>query len=306
MENNELVSVIVLTYKNYEGVEETIKSIVKQDYREIELIIADDGSPNYDYIFFEKIIGSHKQRFTNLLIYTNKLNVGTVKNYNLAIEKSHGSVIMPLASDDIFYDNRVISKVVDFMKRNNFSICTAYREGIESGKISPKPEDVEIINTENRELILERLFVDALFCGANLYLTRNIYNELNGFDEKYYIVEDYPFSIKCYIKGYKIGFLDYTTIYYGEHGVSNPEDWKVSVNLMLEKDKLLVMNNEIIPNLDQIKNKKIKRYVKCRSIYKGEKNKIFKTIKMLMYIDMILIILIQKHINYSIWSILKR
>lgn len=42
-----LVSVIVLSYKNIKGIYDTVDSILKQDYDNIEIVISDDGTPNF-------------------------------------------------------------------------------------------------------------------------------------------------------------------------------------------------------------------------------------------------------------------
>ena len=58
---NELFSFWILTYLKFDGVYATLDSLFQQDYPEIELIISDDGSPNY-YDEIEKIKEYEEQR----------------------------------------------------------------------------------------------------------------------------------------------------------------------------------------------------------------------------------------------------
>lgn len=44
----EWISLIVLTYRFFSGIYNTLDSIFEQDYPSIELIISDDGSPDSD------------------------------------------------------------------------------------------------------------------------------------------------------------------------------------------------------------------------------------------------------------------
>lgn len=51
----ELVSVIVLTYRKFDLLEENLNSIYMQDYPNIEIIIGDDGSDNFDYDMINRL-----------------------------------------------------------------------------------------------------------------------------------------------------------------------------------------------------------------------------------------------------------
>ena len=46
--DNKMVSIILLSYKNLDGVYETLDSIFIQNYPELEIIISDDGTPGFD------------------------------------------------------------------------------------------------------------------------------------------------------------------------------------------------------------------------------------------------------------------
>ena len=46
------VSVIVLSYNNLGGLTHTIPSVYQQDYKNLEVILGDDGSEDYDEDFF--------------------------------------------------------------------------------------------------------------------------------------------------------------------------------------------------------------------------------------------------------------
>ena len=43
-----LISFVIPIYRNFEGVYDTLKSVFVQDYPNIEIILSDDGSPNYE------------------------------------------------------------------------------------------------------------------------------------------------------------------------------------------------------------------------------------------------------------------
>lgn len=108
------VSVIILTYNQMDYLYDAIKSVLNQDYPNIELIVSDDASCNFQKGMLEKFIEENKtDNIKNTIIIVNSSNVGTVKNINGALKKCTGDIIMPLASDDVFYDKTIVSKVVD-------------------------------------------------------------------------------------------------------------------------------------------------------------------------------------------------
>ena len=54
-----LVSVVILTYKNFGGIEKNLNSIFEQDYPNIEIIISDDCSGNFDSNYIENLLKKH-------------------------------------------------------------------------------------------------------------------------------------------------------------------------------------------------------------------------------------------------------
>ena len=52
MKQDLLVTIIVLTYKDFSGLNKTVEAILEQTYQNIEIIISDDGSENYQEDMF--------------------------------------------------------------------------------------------------------------------------------------------------------------------------------------------------------------------------------------------------------------
>ena len=87
----ETISVIILSYKNFDYIYEAIDSVFEQSYPSIELIIADDCSENYPGELLQKYIQENKRKnILSCCVYSNSTNYGTVKNLNTAIKISLG------------------------------------------------------------------------------------------------------------------------------------------------------------------------------------------------------------------------
>lgn len=115
--NNSLVSIIIPSYNSKSTIDDTIKSIIKQRYKNIEIIIVDDGSTEKcDYVI-------KKYSFLNIKYYY-KESAGPGIARNFGINKSIGEYVFFLDSDDLLYTG-AISNLVYFAKVNNLSVVSA-------------------------------------------------------------------------------------------------------------------------------------------------------------------------------------
>ncbi|MBM7454926.1 alpha-1,3-rhamnosyltransferase [Oceanisphaera litoralis] len=111
-----LVSVVIPCY-NHEGyVQETIKSVIEQDYENIELIIIDDGSKDNSITKIQKMVPQCEKRFARFE-FRHRPNKGLCATLNEALEWCEGEYFSAIASDDILN----VKKVSELMK--TFSDC---------------------------------------------------------------------------------------------------------------------------------------------------------------------------------------
>lgn len=101
-EDNNIVSVILPVYNASNTVIDSIESVIAQSYHFWELIIIDDGSTDNSAMLIQSFIDTLSIKLKNQIIFVHKKNEGPSKTRNLAIEKSRGSMIAFLDSDDIW------------------------------------------------------------------------------------------------------------------------------------------------------------------------------------------------------------
>ena len=119
MNNNQpLVSVILPVYNDETNIEKSINSILNQTYKNIELLIYNDGS----YDSTQKIISSIDSPL--IKIFSNNKNIGLTKALNFLISKSSGEIIARQDSDDISYLDR-IEKQVDYLLSNKLDAAAS-------------------------------------------------------------------------------------------------------------------------------------------------------------------------------------
>ena len=111
MNDNPLVSVVVLTYNSSKTVLETLNSIAAQTYKNIELIISDDCSKDDTLKKCKKWELKNKQRFTQIIIIRSNQNTGTAANGNRGANAANGEWLKFIAADDVLLPNCVHSNI---------------------------------------------------------------------------------------------------------------------------------------------------------------------------------------------------
>ncbi len=302
MEEYPLVSTIILTYKNFEYIYEAIDSVLNQDYKNIELIINDDGSENFNKNkLFEYINKNKNDNIKNVIINQNEQNMGTVKNYNTAIKLSSGEYFIGIASDDVFYDNSTITKIVEYFKKTNALIITTKRYLYDKKmekllQVLPQEKEIEMIKSLNSNELFKELSKKNFISGASTPFSKKMIQEYGDFDEEYTLLEDYPTYLKLLRNNCKIHFFEIPIIKYRTGGISNNS----IINPILRQDFFKVIQKEILPNRNVIGNftYRIKKFEYNREIQLRQYNFYEKSLFYLGNIDVITYKIIEKFNNY--------
>lgn len=120
---NELVSIITPSFGSEKFISAAIESVMNQSYKNWEMIIVDDQSPDDSNKVIEQYCFSDKRI---KLIKLNG-NVGPAKSRNKAIEEASGRYIAFLDADDLWADKK-LEKQLGFMSKYNVKLSyTAFQ-----------------------------------------------------------------------------------------------------------------------------------------------------------------------------------
>ena len=246
-----LFSVITLTYTNFKHLKETILSVCAQDYHDIEYIICDDGSKDFPEEQIVNWIENNKgPNLRQYKIFQQTDNVGTVRNINYAYKHAAGDYFLNLSCGDVFFETDTVSKIADRMcSRNAKMMLTSrvmYKGAFEPVGLVPHYYDREkLIKIKSREGQYHEFFKTALFgiaSGCVLCSSRTMMEELEFFDERYFLWEDGPLFAK-YLKKYRLSYYpELISIWYEQGGISTGGDKELSP--MLQNDTMLFIRNE--------------------------------------------------------------
>lgn len=119
-----LVSVIVPVYNVEQYLKECVDSIIEQTYKNIEIILVDDGSTDQS----PRICNEYKKKDSRVKVI-HKNNGGLSDARNKGIDASNGSYIGFVDSDDWIEPNMYETLVEDLKDQaSDISICGIYRE----------------------------------------------------------------------------------------------------------------------------------------------------------------------------------
>lgn len=212
-----LISIVVITYNFENIIEECLNSILSQNDTNIELIISDDCSKDKTIEVCKKWEEKNKDKF-KIKILESQQNEGVVKNINKGAKETSGEWVKFLAGDDLLAENS-LKNFREFIKKNQEAeviFSKVHSFFIESNQKRFKeilPHDLEFYKLDNKKqlnIILEENHI----CAPSVIMKKNLLESMNYFDERFKMIEDYPFWIKLLKNNIKFYFLSEITVFY--------------------------------------------------------------------------------------------
>ena len=114
MNDNPLVSFIISVYNGEDFIEQSIRSIFNQTYKNIEIVIVDDCSHDSTNLILNNLRKESKLKIT---IHKNEKNLGLTKSLNIAADIAKGEWLARLDADDLSKEDRIHSQI-NFAKSN--------------------------------------------------------------------------------------------------------------------------------------------------------------------------------------------
>lgn len=124
MEKQQLVSIIMPTYKCGRFIEKSIRTVQAQTYKNWELIIVDDCSEDET---ISTVLGL-KKNDDRISLYQNSSNSGAAVSRNTALKHAKGRWIAFLDSDDLWEPTK-LERQIKFMEENGYAF--SYHEYVE-------------------------------------------------------------------------------------------------------------------------------------------------------------------------------
>lgn len=198
------VSIIIPAYNQDKYLEETLKSVIAQSFKDFECIIIDDGSID-DTAGISKKFSEHKS-----IKYHYQNNKGLAGARNTGIILAKGKYVHFLDSDDLIevdFLDRMIEKIsgdqsIDIL------ICGWMYIDKDSKKISGK------IGPVRSDDYFEDLSLGNLFPVHSAIVRRTLFEKIGLFDESLKALEDWDLWLRAAGNGSRFDILDMAGVYY--------------------------------------------------------------------------------------------
>lgn len=268
-----LFSILVLCYKNMTLLFSMLDSIFEQDYPNIELIVSDDASDDFDIEMVTNYVEMNKnENITNFHVLKNEKNLATVRHINEAFKKVSGEYLVYTAADDRFNYMTVIS---DYVKSFNtypekkWIVARCNMTSADYKKslyLYPTDADLPYFQEGDAIKLFSRWSRRGMALPCCMAFRKSAIESFGGFDLDYKYLEDWPLDLKLLRNGFAPIFLEKVTAIHSSGGVTNSnERYGKNVRREFYEDKNLIFKKEVNPykHLMTSEDKKcLKQYMK--------------------------------------------
>ncbi len=217
-QNSSLVSIIVISYNSAEYILETLESAKNQSYKNIELIISDDGSQDDTISICENWLKNNGKRFIDSKVISVSKNTGTPSNCNRGVEASKGEWIKVIAGDDLFFPNAIETVLEYAIKENKKFIVTDVEFFRDNKTVNGYGNSRLIRQFFDRKTPQDKLkyyYRESVFLNSPTYFYhKDVFDINKGYDESFKVLEDNPFIIRTLRNNIDISFLNQKTVRY--------------------------------------------------------------------------------------------
>jgi len=171
--------------------EDSIKSVLGQTFKNFEFLILNDGSIDNT----KKILLKYQNKDIRIKLFENETNKGLTKSLNFLLKLTKGQYIARQDHDDLSKSNR-IEEQLQFIEKHDLDACTTRAYVMNQNRITPHysfylPPRV-VMKFKNP------------FIHGTLLIKKNIIMNLGGYDENYYYAQDYKLYKDLIKNNYKI------------------------------------------------------------------------------------------------------
>lgn len=277
MKQDETIDVLMATYNGGKYLREQIESILNQTYKNIRLIISDDGSKDETV----DIIKQYEKKDNRVIVFIQEKNLGYIKNFEFLLKKVENNFYMLSDQDDV-WNNDKIELTYKKMKEDNSDLVFTDLEVVDSELNTIYPSFNEYMKLQ-RKIVkydgVKRQYLYNCITGCTVLSKKEFIDKLIPFpNESKYVAHDMWMGIVIAMYG-KMSYLNEKTIKYRQHGNNQIGTEKLShsftkfedvrklfINVKLGIFSTYVKNNDrFTENLKQINIQALEYYEKIKN-----------------------------------------
>lgn len=197
--NKSRVAVIVPCYNAEKFLKDTIKSILSQSYKDIDLYLLNNGSTDNTH----KIIESQKKKDNRIKIINHKNKTSRAKSVNSIIKKIPNKLVSLTDADDLMFKNKIKIQLDYLKKYPDIKFLSCLGTYITNGKKNYGRTINQLKNHNScYELINDKRNIGLLTPGIIFY--RNEFLKVGGFREEFWPCDDTDLWTRCAEQKYTV------------------------------------------------------------------------------------------------------
>lgn len=196
------VSIITVCLNSEKTIEQTIRSVLDQTYKNIEYIIVDGQSTDKTL----QIIRKYQDRIATCISEPDK---GLYDAMNKGISLSTGDVIGIINSDD-WYAPDAVENVVRLFAKEKIDVVYGAMEIVHSDGITSKVQNGA----------LEQMLYRMVIPHPTAFVRKGVYQEVGCFNLQYRVVADYDLFLRMYLYRCKFRQTPHVLAYFRNGGLS--------------------------------------------------------------------------------------
>lgn len=205
-----LVSILMPVFNSERFLSSTIENILSQSYRNIELIIVNDGSTDNSYA-----IAYQYTKDTRVKLFS-QLNAGAHAARNRAIKESTGEYIMFMDADDLISQDK-ITKQMDLLQKNDvYTVISSQWDIFYNDKDETCfPKRCIYKDYVNPiDMLVEMINKGEMMQTSCWLVSRELIKSVGGWDSRFTINDDGVFFSKVLTKASKVCYCPEANVYY--------------------------------------------------------------------------------------------
>lgn len=202
-----MISVIMSTYKEEEHLlREAIESVLNQTYKNFEYIIILDYPENEMH---KEVITSYQEKDSRIKFYVNEKNMGLTASLNRGLSLASGEYIARMDADDVCLPDR-FEKQLKYLEENQYDLIGGITQMIdEEGNVI---FSIKKVPTDFNK-IKKALKYGQCIAHPTWFGKKQVFDTVNGY-RNMPLCEDYDFTLRSVLAGFKISNLNETVLKY--------------------------------------------------------------------------------------------
>jgi glycosyltransferase involved in cell wall biosynthesis len=225
------VTVVICTYNQQAFVRETLDSVLGQTYRNVEIVVTDDGSTDDT----PSILSEYAQQFPgHVQIVLSDRNTGIPANINRGLARRTGDLLVVLDGDDLMLPDKLAKQVAFLQEHPDALGCYHDAEVFESetGRTLGRMSEVYNGMSRLRQGRLKDWLAPRNFFLPSAIMSRSEACPAHGFDERLKYLSEVVFYAETYRNGLLLAMPE-PLVRYRRHA-RNVTDDAVARSLMTE------------------------------------------------------------------------